>query len=159
MSDWKAHGLHYSANFFNKKIYMILQSISNDIKVLVEGGKALSLCYSHWTILFHRTELHPESSPAKSTELITGGSRLPRTFSTKDPTRAKPSVLRTLGSREPGAQASVSTDTQLPHQHSLSPGFTKSEEPRRLTTLQVSFFLKMGKLRPVVVRYLPRSYS
>lgn len=64
MSVWKVHVLHYSVNFLNKKIYMILQSICNDTKMLVEEEKALGLHYSCWT------ELHPEESLAKGTELI-----------------------------------------------------------------------------------------
>lgn len=110
---------------------MILQSICNDIGMLVEEGKALGLRYSCWT------ELHPEGSLAKSTELIRR--RFEPAWDPSRPYKATPSVLRTLDSREPGAQASMSRDAQLPRQHSLSSGFTKSEQPRRLSISRVSF--------------------
>lgn len=86
---------------------MILQNISNAIKILMEEGKTVSSLADGKH--FQRTELHPESSPCQ--EHKTYQSKVPAcpgALPPQDPTRGMPSV-RTLGSKGPGTRVAVST--------------------------------------------------
>lgn len=101
---------------------MMLQRESNDIKLLVQEGKALGLCYG-WlenTLSEDTASFHSGISPCQEHRAhqakVQGGEG--GKLLTKDATRAGPSVLRTLGSGGPGAQASVSTNAEPPHKYS-----------------------------------------
>lgn len=149
MSVWKVYVLHYSVNFFNK-IYMILQSICNDTKMLVEEGKVYAIAAGQSFIL--RDHLpRAQSSSDKSLSLLgilpgptrpqpqswepwTQGNVVPR-----PPWVQMPSCLTSTASHQVSQNQNSQGDAQYPGSHSL--------------------ILKMGKLRPMVVRCLPRSHS